>query len=785
MRRSTLGLICIYIILGCSGLAGATEYFVCNQPGTGSGTLADPYRMGDLPSSIDPYPPGPACSILQPGDTLTFLGGLYTFATRSDHAYYGYIHPVRSGTAAAPITFRAKPGDTVILRTVSGIQTVFGTYAGGEGMSYIRFVGFYAEQNEPYVSGERVGALLYGGYNEVAYCQVKGQPVTANDNYVGFRVNGSHQWIHHCEVLNWNSTNKDSISGAGVQAYSANNLLVEHNYFHDNNVGMMDKQSAVSNLYDSNYVRNNSAYSFCGSNQGTQASYTVSNNVLAGVVEMHSLTTGAAFHDNLIIDCKMSFAYAGVSAYAEGVYQTSLYNNIVFCTTATPSVIYAFFNPRVSVTAAAPYNPLSYCDYNAYQVTPVYSIGLANYGYYSLAQMRGYGFELHATVASLGAMFTDTIHYQVKAPYTTAGRYGDCLGPDNDTVLKILDTTRYGPAARPIPTALADSYTTNVSTQLVVADPGLLLNDTTAGEWALSAVKLSNPSHGTLVLSSTGGFVYTPTTGYTGTDSFTYQAKNPYAESATTTVTITIVADMLAGDATGDGYVDGGDLNILLSNWNATNATRAMGDLTGDEYVDGGDLNILLSNWNAGTPLAGNTVANTTVSQTTVDTIAPSAGTEANTFNAQINFQPASVVAPHGCLVDSGMPFSKADNGYSYGWTTDMSSFAVQCNNAASLDVRYDTAIMLVSGGTWEMAVSNGMYDVKIVGGAGDSGSMLSQKFTVEGVPTTQTQSQAQSQSKTAAGWSEETVTVVVTDGNLTIVCNPGSSICFVQITGR
>jgi uncharacterized delta-60 repeat protein len=52
-------------------------------------------------------------------------------------------------------------------------------------------------------------------------------------------------------------------------------------------------------------------------------------------------------------------------------------------------------------------------------------------------------------------------------------------------------------------------------------------------------------------------------------------------------------------DATCDGYVDGGDLNLVLSNWNGTGMTWNTGDLTGNGYVDSGDLNILLSNWNS------------------------------------------------------------------------------------------------------------------------------------------------------------------------------------------
>jgi HSP20 family molecular chaperone IbpA len=77
------------------------------------------------------------------------------------------------------------------------------------------------------------------------------------------------------------------------------------------------------------------------------------------------------------------------------------------------------------------------------------------------------------------------------------------------------------------------------------------------------------------------------------------------------------------------------------------------------------------------------------------------------------------------------------------------------------------------------MAVPNGMYDMKIVAGAG--GTQAAQNFSVEGVPTRQTQAQTTA----VTGWSEESITVVVTDGRLTITASPGSSICFLQITGR
>jgi MYXO-CTERM domain-containing protein len=74
-----------------------------------------------------------------------------------------------------------------------------------------------------------------------------------------------------------------------------------------------------------------------------------------------------------------------------------------------------------------------------------------------------------------------------------------------------------------------------------------------------------------------------------------------YGQSA-----ITLSRLATAGDITRDGYVDGSDLNIMLSNWNSgtagalTYARHDFGDASHDGFVDGSDLNILLSHWNEG-----------------------------------------------------------------------------------------------------------------------------------------------------------------------------------------
>ena len=92
------------------------------------------------------------------------------------------------------------------------------------------------------------------------------------------------------------------------------------------------------------------------------------------------------------------------------------------------------------------------------------------------------------------------------------------------------------------PVAVADSYSTPQSTTLAVAAPGVLSNDTDADSNPLTAIKVSDPAHGTLTLGSNGSINYVPTAGYNGPDSFTYKANDGTADSNTVTVSLTVTA---------------------------------------------------------------------------------------------------------------------------------------------------------------------------------------------------------------------------------------------------
>ena len=97
-----------------------------------------------------------------------------------------------------------------------------------------------------------------------------------------------------------------------------------------------------------------------------------------------------------------------------------------------------------------------------------------------------------------------------------------------------------------------DSATTPRNTTLSVTEPGVLGNDSDPDGRA-SAVVVTGPAHGTLDLNTDGSYVYVPTTGYSGSDSFVYTA----GDDSRATVGITVGEDEHAPVATEDGSYTG------------------------------------------------------------------------------------------------------------------------------------------------------------------------------------------------------------------------------------
>ena len=104
------------------------------------------------------------------------------------------------------------------------------------------------------------------------------------------------------------------------------------------------------------------------------------------------------------------------------------------------------------------------------------------------------------------------------------------------------------------PVATTDSYSTNEDVALNVATAGVLTNDVDVDSTVITAVKVTNPAHGTLSLNAAGSFVYTPTANWNGIDTFTYKAYDGSLNSNVVTVLITVTPVNDAPVATTDSY---------------------------------------------------------------------------------------------------------------------------------------------------------------------------------------------------------------------------------------
>ncbi|HTD67788.1 MAG TPA: Ig-like domain-containing protein, partial [Candidatus Limnocylindria bacterium] len=129
--------------------------------------------------------------------------------------------------------------------------------------------------------------------------------------------------------------------------------------------------------------------------------------------------------------------------------------------------------------------------------------------------------------------YTPSLNYNGLDSFTYRASDGTLTSPAatvNITVTPLND----------VPVANNDAYTMTADTVLTIAAPGILANDTDVENYPLSVIFESGPTHGTLTLSASGSFLYTPNSNYSGSDSFTYRASDGGAASGVATVTITI-----------------------------------------------------------------------------------------------------------------------------------------------------------------------------------------------------------------------------------------------------
>lgn len=106
------------------------------------------------------------------------------------------------------------------------------------------------------------------------------------------------------------------------------------------------------------------------------------------------------------------------------------------------------------------------------------------------------------------------------------------------------------------PVAVNDGYMTTSNTLLNVAAPGVLGNDSDNDGDPLTAILVSGPANGILIVNANGSFNYSPNAGFVGSDTFTYVANDGVVNSNVATVTITVTEGCLFCDDFEDGVLD-------------------------------------------------------------------------------------------------------------------------------------------------------------------------------------------------------------------------------------
>lgn len=178
--------------------------------------------------------------------------------------------------------------------------------------------------------------------------------------------------------------------------------------------------------------------------------------------------------------------------------------------------------------------------------------------------------------------------YSPAANYNGSDAFTFRAQDDKGLQSSIMTATITVKAVNDAPLAVNQTYTTaeDVTLTVTVAN-GLRKGSSDVEGDVLAAVKVTNPSHGTLTLATDGSFSYVPAANFNGTDSFTFQLKDPSnALSPVYTATIVITPVNDAPVAVDMAYQTDEDVALTIA--------KASGVLSLATDVDGDALTTVL-----------------------------------------------------------------------------------------------------------------------------------------------------------------------------------------------
>jgi hypothetical protein len=316
----------------------------------------------------------------------------------------------------------------------------------------------------------------------------------------------------------WTTTSATQLAALGSGHYAAgniaNSLLFNNNTASliENAVGGSGNDTLIGNVADNHLTGG------------------AGNDTLDGVAGSNTAVySGASTDYSWVQNADGSWTVTDLgSGFSEGIdtlmnIQTLKFNDTVVSLDGTPVINHA---PQATDdVAATTQNTAVDIDVLANDVDPDGDV----------LSISGTPTALHGTVT---VNSDQTLHYVPVADYYGSDTISYMVTDGALDATGQVAVTVSSPNQQPI--AQDDAYSISKNKTLVVSVPGVLANDTDPDGNALSAVLVSETSHGTLTFNSDGTFIYKPIKNFVGIDSFTYQDTDGLAFSDIATVTIEV-----------------------------------------------------------------------------------------------------------------------------------------------------------------------------------------------------------------------------------------------------
>ena len=507
---------------------------------------------------------GKAAGLLTAGQTVRVVAGTYAET----------VNGPNSGTAGNPITYSAAPGVTV-----TGNGTASGNAFRMSSRSYIVIDGFtitntvdygiYASGSNhitisnnhvSYAGGPASGSTRMGIYfNNTDNSIITGN-TTDHNSQDGIRLTGGSSGNLVSNNVSFGNAEQWQRNATGIQVTglgSDSNTIINNITYANEDSGIQCYSGAQANLIIGNLSYGNGDHGLDNNNAPNNVivGNTAQGNVTAGI-NLEGGSSGATVANNVSVDNGLRLQVGGGTASgqptnirvdATSITGTTIDYDLVYLSTGTGMIQW---NGTTYNSLSAFQTAVSGQETHGLQADPLfvdaapvaqrpagapYNVAI-NLGDYHL--LGGSPAIDSANSSAPDESVTD-IEGQPRAddPATTDSGAGTRTYDDRGA----YEFQPSGSINTP-PVATGDSYSTAQDTTLNEAAPGVLGNDTDADADSLTAALDTGVSHGTLTLNPDGSFSYTPTAGYTGTDSFTYHANDGTDDSNVATVSLTVNA---------------------------------------------------------------------------------------------------------------------------------------------------------------------------------------------------------------------------------------------------